>query len=104
MDIVYTSLDHRPGTLPDSLTEVPEALDALWAHATPEDGLEHASARSEPGRLDLLLFLLPPDRAGAGAEAATGRAAALVARSYRNSPVLKRRYLPPVPAPGFPGR
>ncbi|MGW4650180.1 hypothetical protein [Kitasatospora sp. NPDC004289] len=102
MDIVYTSLDHRPGTLPDSLTEVPEALDALWAHATPEDGLEHASARSEPGRLDLLLFLLPPDGAGAGAT--TCRAAALVARSYRNSPVLNRRYLPPVPAPNFPGR
>ncbi|MFB7673618.1 hypothetical protein ACFC26_19640 [Kitasatospora purpeofusca] len=102
MDIVYLSLDHRPGSVPDPLTEAAEALDILWAHTTPEDGLEHASARTDPSRLDLLLFLLPPD--GPGAEATTGRAAALLARSYRNSPVLKLRYLPPAPAPSVPGR
>ncbi|GAA4100146.1 hypothetical protein AB0C89_28050 [Streptomyces sp. NPDC048491] len=102
MDIVYLSLDHRPGTIPDSLTEAAEALDTLWAHTTPEDGLEHASARTGLRRLDLLLFLLPPD--GPGAQSATGRGAALVARSYRNSPLLKLRYLPPAPAPSSPGR
>ncbi|MBD0670205.1 hypothetical protein [Streptomyces sp. CBMA156] len=102
MDIVYLSLDHRPGATPDFLTEAAEALDVLWVHTTPEDGLEHASARTETGRLDLLLFLLPPD--GPGVEDTTGRAAALVARSYRNSPVLKLRYLPPASAPSVSGR
>ncbi|MFJ8434909.1 hypothetical protein ACIQ9P_26775 [Kitasatospora sp. NPDC094019] len=102
MDIVYLSLDRRPGITPDLATEAAEALDILWAHTTPGDGLEHASARTEPGRLDLLLFLLPPDRPGA--EDTMRRAAALVARGYRNSPVLKRRYLPPASAPSATGR
>ncbi|MFJ3793123.1 hypothetical protein [Kitasatospora sp. NPDC090091] len=102
MDLVYTSLHHRPGAARAPATEAAEALDILWAHTTPEDGLEHAGARTEPGRLDLLLFLLPPG--GPGSPDATGRAAALVARSYRNSPVLKLRYLPPAPAPSVPGR
>ncbi|MGW8327474.1 hypothetical protein ACWGLE_06175 [Streptomyces sp. NPDC055897] len=102
MDIVHLSLDHRPGALPDSLTEAAEVLDTLWAHTTPEDGLHHASARTRLRCLDLLLFLLPPD--GPSAQAATGRGAALVARSYRNSALMKLRYLPPAPGPSVPGR
>ncbi|MFD8754658.1 hypothetical protein ACFV0O_27280 [Kitasatospora sp. NPDC059577] len=102
MDLVYTSLHRRPGTPRAPATEAVETLDILWAHTTPEDGLEHASARTEPGRLDLLLFLLPPE--SPGAPDATDRAAALVARSYRNSPALTLRYLPPASAPSVSGR
>jgi len=102
VDLVYTSLHHRSGAPRAPATEAAETLDILWAHTTPEDGLEHACARTEPGRLDLLLFLLPPE--SPGAPDATDRAAALVAHSYRNSPVLKLRYLPPGPAPSVSGR
>ncbi|MFJ8435868.1 hypothetical protein ACIQ9P_31655 [Kitasatospora sp. NPDC094019] len=101
VDVVRTSLNHCPGTTPGPATEAAEALDNLWAHTVPEDGLEHASARTGRGRLDLLLLLLPPE--GPVAPDTTDRAAALVARSHRNSPVLTLRYLPPAPAPSASG-
>jgi len=111
MDIVYTSLDRRPTTDPppaDELTEAAraaeaaEAVNALWAHAVPADGLEHASAEAGPDRLDLLLYLLPPDPTRPTAPGATHRAAALLARSHQASPLLRRRYLPPPPRPQEP--
>ena len=97
MDIVYTSLDRRPAVDPDPVGEVAEAVDALWAHAVPGDGLEHASVLPTPERLDLLLFLLTPDPALPGVPDSVQRAASLLARCYRGSPVLTHRYLPPVP-------
>ncbi|MER5640872.1 hypothetical protein ABT095_28480 [Kitasatospora sp. NPDC002227] len=102
MDIVYLSLEHRPGATRAVGTEAAQVLDTLWAHATAEDGLEHASARTEPGRLDLLLFLLPSE--APDTPDATHRAAALLTRCHRNSRALKLRYLPPAPALSTPGR
>ncbi len=100
MDVVYTSLERRPAVGPAPVGEVAEAVDALWAHTTPDDGLEHASGRVEPDRIDLLLYLLsatPP-----AASDAVRRAAELLARSHRNSPLLHHRYLPPPPGPARP--
>ncbi|GAA2746776.1 hypothetical protein [Kitasatospora cinereorecta] len=104
MDLVYASLDRRPGAAapdPDPVDEAAEALAALWAHAAPDDGLEHANARVEPGRIDLLLFLLPGQHRPGPADAVR-RAAVLLARCYRGSTLLSARYLPPVPAPATP--
>jgi hypothetical protein len=96
MDIVYTFLTRR--TQAPGECEVGEALDALWAHAHPADRLEHAGGRAEPDRLDLLLFFLPPDTADPG-DSAEQRAAALMRRAHRASPLLQGRYLsPPEPA------
>ncbi|WP_345694674.1 hypothetical protein [Kitasatospora terrestris] len=99
MDLVYASLQRRrPG--PGSSGEKAELLAALWAHALPDDGLQHATARVvEPDRVDLLLYLLRP---GPTADPAPPAAAAyaLIARSHRASPLLRRRYLTPVPPPG----
>ncbi|MFE6056301.1 hypothetical protein ACFQ6N_36615 [Kitasatospora sp. NPDC056446] len=70
-------------------------MDALWAHAEPADGLQHASAQAADGRLDLLLYLLTrdsPDEADA-----VRRAHGLIARSHRASPLLSLNYLPPEP-------
>lgn len=97
MDIVYTSLERRPAVSPDPVGEVAEAIDALWAHAEPGDGLEHASAQPAPDRLDLLLYLLTPDPALPCMPDPVQRATALVVRCHRNSPVLNHRYLPPAP-------
>ncbi|WP_406088624.1 hypothetical protein [Kitasatospora purpeofusca] len=95
MEIVYASLtprhpgeDVRPG-------DEAEIVDALWAHCPPGSGLQHVSARSEPGRVDLLLYLLTLD--SPGAPTAVRRAHALIARSHRAAPLLNRRYLPPGP-------
>ena len=97
MDIVYTSLERRPAVNPDPVGEVAEAVDALWAHAAPGDGLEHASALPAPGRLDLLLYLLTPDPGPPCMPDPVQRAATLLARCHRDSPLLHHRYLPPVP-------
>ena len=104
LDIVYASLDRRSSPDTDPAGEVAEAIDALWAHATPADGLEHASGRAQSHRLDLLLYLLTPDPAAA-TPCASQRAAALLAHCHQASPLLRRRYLPPappVPAPPAP--
>ena len=99
MDIVYTSLHRRPAVDADPVVEVAEAVDALWAHTVPGDGLEHASALPTPERLDLLLYLLTPDPAHSRVPDPVQRAASLLARCYRSSPALNHRYLPP-PVPG----
>ncbi|MFI9065622.1 hypothetical protein ACIGQE_27770 [Streptomyces sp. NPDC053429] len=105
MDIVYLSLEHRPGASPEVTDEAAEALGALWAHAAPDDGLEHAHARVETGRIDLLLFLTCPRNPGTpGVPGPVRRAANLLARCYSNSPALGLRYLPPVPTPSAPSR
>ncbi len=101
MDIVYASLDRRPGTAPAAADEAAQALDTLWTHATPDDGLEHASACVEPARIDLLLFLLPT-HPQTGAQDPVRRTADLLDRCYRGSTTLRLRYLPPVPAPSAP--
>jgi hypothetical protein len=95
MDIVYASLSRRSTAGEPPPGETVEVLGALWAHATPDDGLEHASCRPEPDRVDLLLYLLTqsPDAPGAGSP--LHRAEALLSRSHRASPLLQHRYLPP---------
>ncbi|MEZ0070521.1 hypothetical protein ABIA32_006574 [Streptacidiphilus sp. MAP12-20] len=95
MDIVYASLTRRQqaGDGPAPVAEVGEVVDVLWAHAGPEDHLEHAGGRIEADRVDLLLFFLPPD--SASADSAEQRAAALLHRAHHASPLLQRRYLPP---------
>lgn len=97
MDIIYTSLERRPEVGPAPASEVAEAVDALWAHATAHDGLEHASGHAEPDRIDLLLYLLTPQATAPLAPDAAQRAAALIARCHHDSPLLNHRYLPPVP-------
>lgn len=92
MDIVYSSLDRHPACARPRENEANQVLDILWVHAGPADGLEHASCRAGPERLDLLLFLLPdldlsPEH----------RVASLLNRCHRASPELQRRYLPPAP-------
>ncbi|WP_369185312.1 hypothetical protein [Streptomyces sp. Y1] len=58
MEVVHASLKRRhPGTAAPE-NEAAEAVDALWAHAEPADGLQHASALPAPDRIDLLLYLL----------------------------------------------
>ncbi len=103
--MVYISLDRRIAPELDPGGEVSEAVDALWAHATAADGLEHASGHAGSDRLDLLLYLLTPEVGTAAlpvaAQCGTWRAAALLARCHRASPSWHRRYLPPTgPGPG----
>ncbi|MFE4972753.1 hypothetical protein ACFRAR_11625 [Kitasatospora sp. NPDC056651] len=104
MEIVYASLKRRQPAAAAGATgeaEAAEAVDALWAHAEPADGLQHASAQPAGDRIDLLLYLLsrdPFDPLGRlDPAAAVFRAHGLIARSHRTSPTLRRRYLPPEP-------
>ena len=99
MDIVYTSLQRRPAAQPQPAGEVAEVLGILWAHTTPEDGLEHICGSLDSDRVDLLMYLLPSDPTAHTAHGPLRRAAALLARSHHASPALHRRYLPP---PGTP--
>ncbi|NUS12134.1 MAG: hypothetical protein HOY69_12145 [Streptomyces sp.] len=94
MDIVYASL-HRMSADAAADDEVPEVLDILWAHTVAADGLEHVSGRVEADRVDLLLFLAP--QAPTAPLSAGDRAAALLARCHRASPLMRHRYLPPRP-------
>ncbi|MFJ4188173.1 hypothetical protein [Kitasatospora sp. NPDC089509] len=92
MEIIHASLRRRPGGTAGA-NEAAEVVDALWAHAEPGDGLQHAYAEPADDRIDLLLYLLgrdPSDRPDAGR-----RAYSLIARSHRSSPALHRGYLPP---------
>ncbi|AUY48327.1 hypothetical protein [Streptomyces sp. CB01881] len=70
-------------------------VDALWAHAEPADGLQHASAQPTYDWIDLLVYLLSRDPSDQ--PDAVGRAQSLISRSYRTSPLLRRCYLPPEP-------
>ncbi|MFG2693636.1 hypothetical protein [Kitasatospora sp. NPDC048407] len=98
MEIVYASLHRRSTTDPVPPNEVGEVLGILWAHARPEENLEHVSARSERDRLDLLLYLLTP-RPGAATPPPVAAAHSLLVRSHQASPVLRRRFQAPTPDP-----
>ncbi|MFI1154109.1 hypothetical protein [Streptomyces sp. NPDC020817] len=100
MDCVYASLRHRPEALPTLAREVAEVLGILWAHTTPEDGLEHISGSLDSDRVDLLLYFLSPDPTSPATHGPLYRAAALLARGHQASPTLQRRYLPPAGALG----
>ncbi|MFF2042537.1 hypothetical protein ACFVVX_19120 [Kitasatospora sp. NPDC058170] len=92
MDIVYASLHRRQPTAPEPDGELAEVMGALWAHATPADGLEHVTGRTEVDRIDLLIFLATPALSLADAPS---RAEVLLGRCHEASPLLSRRYLPP---------
>lgn len=99
MELVLASLKRRLPTEAAQENEAAEAVDALWAHAEPADGLQHATALPAPDRLDLLLYLLTQD--APGQPDAVSRAHRLITRSQRTSPLLRRGYLPlepPTPA------
>lgn len=96
MDIVYASLCRRPSGIATE-GELGEVTAALWAHASPDDGLQHVSGRCEADRLDLLLFFLSTM---SGPHEAPARALLLLARCYEASAVLQRRYLCPGDTPG----
>ncbi|MGW7574978.1 hypothetical protein [Streptomyces sp. NPDC054765] len=95
MDIVYASLYRRTWGCAESASEVAEMLGVLWAHARPEDGLEHASGRAEGDRVDLLMYLLTIDPTTPGFRSVTHRANSLLRRCHAASPLMRRRYLPP---------
>jgi hypothetical protein len=95
MDIVYASLPRRPAAGPPPPGETTAVLGALWAHATPDDGLEHITCRTQPDRIDLLLYLLTRPRHAPGPRNPLHRATALLNRSHQASPLLRNRYLPP---------
>lgn len=65
-------------------------LDALWAHASTHDGLEHIRARAGPGRIDLVLFF----RESPG-DIAAECASALLERTYQGSPAVSATYTQP---------
>ncbi|MFJ8210453.1 hypothetical protein [Streptomyces sp. NPDC096033] len=95
MDVVYASLKRRhPGSQAQD-GEAAEAVDALWAHAQPADGLQHATARPLHDRIDLLLYFLSRDPSAK--PDAVGRAHSLISRSHRTSSVLHQRYQAPEP-------
>ncbi|MER7708857.1 hypothetical protein ABTX81_39020 [Kitasatospora sp. NPDC097605] len=100
MEIVYASLTPRQGegVRPGDEAEV---VDVLWAHCLPADGLQHVSAQSESGRLDLLLYFLTPD--SLGTPSVLERAHTLITRSHRISPWLNRRYLAQEPLTTYEG-
>ncbi|MGW4383785.1 hypothetical protein [Kitasatospora sp. NPDC004531] len=100
MEIVYASLHRRTAADPAPPGETGEVIEILWAHALPEERLQHLTARSENDRVDLLVYLL---NAGTAARPPLTVAHDLLARSHRASPLLRRRYLPPAPAPTSPG-
>ncbi len=97
MDIIHTSLPRRPTAGLPPPGEAAEVLDALWAHAIPDDGLEHASCRAQSDRVDLLLYLLTRPVSVSDAHTPHYRAEALLTRSCLASPLLRSRYLPPHP-------
>ncbi|WP_030463927.1 hypothetical protein [Kitasatospora sp. NRRL B-11411] len=103
MDVVHTGLERRRTAPVAAATEEAEAVDALWAHADPGDGLEHITARSCADRIDFLLFYL--SRTPGRPSDAADRAHLLITAAHRASPLLRQRYLPlePSTSAGHPG-
>ncbi|MFE9428017.1 hypothetical protein ACFYNO_34250 [Kitasatospora sp. NPDC006697] len=101
MDLIYTSLDRRPGSFPEYPGESAEITAVLWAHATEPDRLAHVSARSEYDRVDLLFFLQTVDDAAGVLHGSEKQVWFHLNRSYEASPLLQRRFLPPVPSAGM---
>lgn len=101
MEIVYASLKHRRSGAAVERAEAAEAVDALWAHTEPGDGLQHVSAQPASDRVDLLLYFLSRDPFAE--PGVTSRAYRLIARSHTASPLLRRAFLPPeAPEPSEP--
>ncbi|QKW18586.1 hypothetical protein HUT16_05470 [Kitasatospora sp. NA04385] len=111
MDIVHASLRRKDAPEQPHDGEAEEVQAALWAHATPTDALQHITVRCTPEQVDLLLYLLsrpataePAPRGPAlpGPPRTTAKdsptvAYDLITRSHRASPMLRRRYRPPIP-------
>ncbi|MFD5423166.1 hypothetical protein ACFWJT_34765 [Streptomyces sp. NPDC127069] len=97
MDIIYASLHRRDtgGLLPAG--EADEVRGALWAHARPDDALQHITVRSESERVDLLVYLTLST--ADHTEGALQRVHHLLSRVHQASPLMRRRYLPPA-SPG----
>ncbi|MFF1792290.1 hypothetical protein ACFVX9_38235 [Kitasatospora sp. NPDC058243] len=110
MDVIYAALHRRQSAGPVPAGEAAEAAEAtevdkageaaevravLWAHARPDDGLQHITVRSEADRVDLLVYLASRDPAVA--EDTLSRAHVLIARGHQASPLMRRRYQPPAP-------
>ncbi|MEV0619275.1 hypothetical protein AB0I81_38575 [Nonomuraea sp. NPDC050404] len=53
--MVHAALKTRTAKAGDG--DVAALMDALWAHATKEDGLEHVRARAGPGCIEVIMFL-----------------------------------------------
>ncbi|MFJ8015620.1 hypothetical protein [Streptomyces sp. NPDC096339] len=52
-------------------------VDLLWAHATPECGMEHVRARTSPAGIEIVFFIRAAGDAGAQAKAGCLMTAAL---------------------------
>jgi hypothetical protein len=95
-DMCRLTVRAEPQALSGGLVgEAAEVLSALWAHALPGDGLEHASCRAECDRVDLLLHLLTLTSRESEVRSAWHRADDLPARWHQASPLLKLRCMPP---------
>lgn len=95
MDIVYASLKHRRSGTATEHAEAAEAVDALWAHTEPGDGLQHVSAQPASDRVDFLLYFLSRDPSAE--PGVTTRAHRLISRSHKASLLLRQAFLPPEP-------
>ncbi|GGR06535.1 hypothetical protein [Kitasatospora griseola] len=90
MDLVYASLRRKePGPAPTQ--ESGEVVGILWAHALPGDALQHVTVVCKADQVDLLLYLLTRHPAD-GPSTSVRTAHSLLARSYRASLLLARRY------------
>ncbi|MER8035465.1 hypothetical protein [Streptomyces hydrogenans] len=64
MRMVRVRLTSAPGAHVSAMG--PELIqDLLWAHAVPDDGLEHIRVRCAPHGMDVVLFLSAPGDASA---------------------------------------
>ncbi|MFJ1796226.1 hypothetical protein [Kitasatospora griseola] len=97
LDLLYASLRRKePGPAPTQ--ESSEVVGILWAHAhaLPGDALQHVTVLCRTEQVDVLLYLLTRHPAG-GPSTPVRTAHPLLARSYRASPLLARRYHRPTP-------
>ncbi|SOB86364.1 hypothetical protein SAMN06272789_6676 [Streptomyces sp. 1331.2] len=97
MDIVYASLKRRwPGDAAEAIgaAEAAAAVDALWAHAEPADGLQHASAQPADDRIDFLLYLLSRDSSDSSGSSGLSDSSGSPARRARRVGRSGRRRLP----------
>ncbi|MEU3559701.1 hypothetical protein [Kitasatospora sp. NPDC006786] len=111
MDIVYASLRRKGAAGWARAGEAEEVQAALWAHTRPADAVQHITVRCEPEQVDLLLYLLThpaaaetatenpaaPAPSEAAAKDSLAIAYSLITRSHQASPMLRRRYQPPIP-------
>jgi hypothetical protein len=79
-----TTMTAQPGA-PRRQIDVQVLIDLVWDTAVPADRIEHVSAVSRPGRVDLGLYLL-----AASQDEADQRAEAIAERASRTSPLLLR--------------